>query len=101
MKGSASTALRKMLVADSDNIVHVIRDEDCEMARVRVNETHVMEGNYWDFHPGCHGGWHKDLAKRYGDFNRPWMMAEAIAKAIKDIGATCRIENSTYTYPHA
>lgn len=35
-------------------IVHVI-DESCEMAGVYLDGKLVMLGNYWDFHPGCHG----------------------------------------------
>ena len=44
-------------------IIKVLTDPACEMAAVYLNDELVMEGNYWDFHPGCHG------INKYGDFN--------------------------------
>jgi hypothetical protein len=32
------------------------------MARVSIDGKCVMEGNFWDFHPGCHG------INEYGEF---------------------------------
>ncbi len=37
------------------NVVKVNVDAGCKMAEVRVNNKVVMLGNFWDFHPGCHG----------------------------------------------
>lgn len=30
-------------------------DQSCQMARVSVDGRFIMEGNFWDFHPGTHG----------------------------------------------
>ncbi len=38
-----------------NNVVLVKIDDSCEMAEVSVNDQCVMMGNFWDFHPGCHG----------------------------------------------
>ena len=37
------------------NKVTVDIDRSCEMAQVKVNGKVIMVGNFWDFHPGCHG----------------------------------------------
>lgn len=37
------------------NKVQVDIDRSCKMARVKVNGKAIMLGNFWDFHPGCHG----------------------------------------------
>jgi hypothetical protein len=37
------------------NKVQIDIDRGCSMARVKVNGKAVMLGNFWDFHPGCHG----------------------------------------------
>lgn len=37
------------------NKVTVDIDRSCKMAQVKVNGKLVMVGNFWDFHPGCHG----------------------------------------------
>ena len=38
------------------NVIKVIIDTSCEMAEVSLNGECLMMGNFWDFHPGCHGG---------------------------------------------
>jgi hypothetical protein len=43
-------------------IISVLVDRSCDMAKVSINDKCVMEGNFWDFHPGCHG------INQYGDF---------------------------------
>jgi hypothetical protein len=44
-----------ILDADYKEIIILIQtDESCEMARVSIDGVGVMEGNFWDFHPGCH-----------------------------------------------
>ena len=35
--------------------IKVERDKSCEMARVNDGVGNGMEGNFWDFHNGCHG----------------------------------------------
>lgn len=38
-----------------NNLIEVFVDKSCDMACVKFNGEFVLEGNYWDFHPGCHG----------------------------------------------
>lgn len=38
------------------NVITVISDSSCSMSCVTLNGEHMMTGNNWDFHPGCHGG---------------------------------------------
>jgi hypothetical protein len=35
--------------------IKIERDKSCEMAKVTDGVGNGMEGNYWDFHNGCHG----------------------------------------------
>lgn len=37
------------------NKVLIRVDRSCDMAEVEVNGKCIMMGNFWDFHPGCHG----------------------------------------------
>lgn len=37
------------------NTITISTDESCEMAMVDLNGECIMMGNYWDFHPNCHG----------------------------------------------
>jgi hypothetical protein len=56
---------------EKEIIILVQSDRSCEMAAVAIDDKCVMSGNFWDFHPGCHGineygefGGHDDLAIR-------------------------------------
>lgn len=37
------------------NTIEVHVDKNCDMAKVSVNNQCFLLGNFWDFHPGCHG----------------------------------------------
>lgn len=50
-------------MAKNTNTILLREDESCSMACVRLNGKCIMEGNYWDFHNGCHG------IDEYGEFN--------------------------------
>lgn len=83
-------------------VILVERDESCRMARIFVAGLCVMEGNAWDFYPGCHGGWHYDLAARFGRYSSAEGMALALAQAVASSGrAGCRIERGAYVYRRA
>ena len=45
------------------NIIEIKVDKSCEMAQVSLNGKIIMCGNFWDFHPRCHGIY------EYGDWN--------------------------------
>lgn len=86
----------------SDPVIAIERDESCRMARITVAGQCVMEGNVWDFHPGCHGGWHYDLAERFGRYSSVEGMALALLQAVAASGRTgCRIERAAYVYSRA
>lgn len=76
-------------------------DQSCRMARVSVNGLYVMEGNYGDFYPGCHGGWHYDLAEKFGNYRSARSMAQTLQEAVIAMGAeTCVIEEGSYTFQY-
>lgn len=77
--------------SDGD-IVEILVDESCEMARVSLNGTCVMEGNFWDFHPGCHG------ITKYGDFRGYSGLATAISLKLYSEGKKPKIINGVYNY---
>lgn len=43
-------------------------DDSCEMARVTDTEGDGLEGNFWDFHNGCHGHYHLKKFKGVNSF---------------------------------
>ena len=37
------------------NVIYLGVDKSCDMAVVELNQKTILFGNFWDFHPGCHG----------------------------------------------
>ena len=68
------------------------------MARVKVKVGRKidwglgMEGNYHDFHPGCHG------EDRFGDFYGHASYAHAVKRYLAKKGYDVRIESGTYKF---
>ena len=58
------------------NIIKIGLDEAYEMACVKLNGECVMMGNYWDFHPNCHG------IHEYGDFQSYAQLANNIKRKL-------------------
>jgi hypothetical protein len=56
-------------VAGSRAVILIEKEEDTEMARLSINGEWIMQGNYWDFHPRCHGGLTQQLAKKAFEWN--------------------------------
>lgn len=54
------------------NTITIRTDEACEMACVELNGERIMMGNFWDFHPNCHG------IHEYGHFNSYAQLANNI-----------------------
>jgi hypothetical protein len=54
-------------------------DRSAKMASISVGGRRFMDGNFWDFKPECHGGFHYELAKRHGK----WMSSQGLVEAIK------------------
>ena len=82
--------------------IYVKKDPSCEMAKVYTRigtlpkgmKTYDfgMEGNYWDFHPGCHG------MHQFGDFNSPSGLAHAIMHFLLEHDYTVRVVHGTYKW---
>lgn len=51
-------------------------DQSCKMAAVKAGRKWIMTGNYWDFHPGCHG------IDEYGNFHGPMSLAFAVQRSL-------------------
>jgi len=74
------------------NTILVQVDKSCSMARVSLNNKGIMEGNFWDFHPGCHGIYD------YGDFRSYNDLASMIRQKLFKEGKEVEIINETYKY---
>jgi hypothetical protein len=64
------------------------------MARVSIDGKVVMEGNFWDFHPGCHG------INEYGDFYGFDDLAIKILLKLTNEGKKAKIIKEKYTYKY-
>lgn len=58
------------------NTITICLDEDSEMACVDLNNKCIMMGNFWDFHPNCHG------IHEYGDFSSYTQLAMAVQSKV-------------------
>lgn len=74
--------------------IKVERDKSCEIARVNDGVGNGMEGNFWDFHNGCHGLYHFD------DFNTVTEFAYVLKKFHEAKGEKVEIINSEYKYEY-
>lgn len=72
--------------------IKVERDESCEMARVYDSIGNGMEGNFWDFHNGCHGLY------EFGNFNTVDEFSHALKNFHELNGEEVKIINKKYKY---
>jgi hypothetical protein len=75
---------------EKEIIISVLVDRSCDMAKVSIDDKCVMSGNFWDFHPGCHG------INQYGDFYGFDDLAIKIMRKFNNIGRKARITKGTY-----
>jgi hypothetical protein len=75
------------LAADGVAVL-VQRDPRVKMASVSVAGQSFMGGNYWDFKPECHGGFHYELAALHGRWSSPQGLADILATFLTTKGAT-------------
>jgi hypothetical protein len=75
---------------EKETIISVLVDRSCDMAKVSIDDKCVMSGNFWDFHPGCHG------INQYGDFYGFDDLAIKIMRKFNNIGRKARITEGTY-----
>lgn len=54
--------------------IKVVLQRECSGAAVFVGDELVMMGNFWDFHPGCHG------LNAWGD----WTSCDALAICLQE-----------------
>lgn len=68
-------------------------DESCEMAQVSDGTPeNTMEGNFWDFHNGCHGMYHLP------EFNDEEEFIEVLKNFHEKQGNEVEIIRTTYSY---
>ena len=79
--------------------ITVYQDPSCDMATVKVDKAVPqfkrtgMTGNYWDFHPGCHG------IMDFGEFKGHMDLAYRVKGALEKAGYTVELvvhENAIY-----
>lgn len=75
-------------LAAEDVVIVVKRDPKTKMASVLVAGHCFMNGNFWDFRPECHGGFHYDLARLHGAWLTSRDLAETIRRCLEAEGAT-------------
>lgn len=86
-------------LADSGAVVTVRRDAKAQMASIDVNGHPFMSGNFWDFKPECHGGFHYDLARIHGRWSTPDALAGVIRTYLEAAGAgSVVIRNEAYDW---
>jgi len=42
------------IIKGKSNSINVYMDYSCKMSSVTLNGSIIYEGNFWDYHPGCH-----------------------------------------------
>ena len=72
------------------HLILVKTDLSCDMAAVYLNGKVIMEGNYWDFHSGCH------RIYEYGDFNSIDELVRLMATKLSPELVT--VKRETYKY---
>ena len=84
----------------SDGVkIFLRRDPKVKMASVSVAGQSFMGGNYWDFKPECHGGFHYELAALHGRWSSAQGLADILATFLTTKGATnVKIIEETYDW---
>lgn len=76
---------------ETNNILYEV-DYSCDMAAVSLNGECIMEGNFGDFYPGCHG------IEEWGDFNSPIQLYRNIRDILLKRGEKVYVEQKEYKY---
>ena len=72
--------------------IKIYVDRSCDMAKVVDPLGNGMEGNFWDFHNGCHGMY--DL----GEFNSYHELANVLRRKYISEGYNIKTETHKYKY---
>lgn len=67
-----------------NNVIYLGVDKSCDMAFVQLNKKTILLGNFWDFHPGCHG--HTFAFRGYED------LVNQIKQYLESTGASVTVE---------
>lgn len=87
----AFMATNNIALLEENTIVHRIHSA-WKMAQVEVNGECIMTGNFWDFHPDCHG-------MELPDFRGASYLVELFDNACKASGKKSTIiVDKTWTY---
>jgi len=82
-----------------DVTIYRMVDRKTSMVTVHVEHMIASSGNFGDFYPGCHGGWHYALEKETFGYMNSRGFAEAIQKALLTRGAkSVAIEELDYDW---
>jgi len=85
--------LGSILITEEKEIIILINtDTSCEMAMVSIDGKCVMSGNFWDFHPGCHG------INEYGEFRGHDDLAIKILSKLTKEGKKAKIIKKSYKF---
>jgi hypothetical protein len=80
-------------------VILVQRDPTVKMASVSVAAQGFMSGNYWDFKPECHGGFHYELAALHGRWASAQGLTDILATFLTTKGAKSeKIIEETYDW---
>jgi NADPH:quinone reductase and related Zn-dependent oxidoreductases len=83
------SSLEQLADLASDGVTILVeRDPKVKTAFVSVSGKIVMAGNYWDFTPECHGGYHYQLAELHGRWTTAAALADRLATFLVTKGAT-------------
>lgn len=83
----------KWLKNPKNHVILIEKDLEVKMARVSLNKNIIMEGNFWDFHPGCTG------VTEYGNFNSYAQLASLVGNQFfKETGIQPDFIHKNYKY---
>lgn len=74
------------------HIINLKVDDYSEMATIYLDNKVIMTGNFWDFHPGCHG------ITEWGDFRGYTGLIRAISEKLGKKGETVKLIKENYSH---
>ena len=83
---------------DGPNELHLLEDRVAQAAELRLNGEPLFMGNFWDFHPHCHGGALRILAYLYGNWKGPESLIRIIERYASDQLITLDVRRSKAKY---
>lgn len=89
--------------------VTILTDGGCDMAEIRISGQTIYSGNFWDYHPGCHGvpylysktdedEFHRILARVKPDWRGYRTLADEIVRILQEDGFKVIRRGYAYTY---